>query len=458
MAVFDRSVAAGLEREDPALTERRDAGEAAAMAAAPVPVWGAAKKIGFRWLFTYLVLYLLPTYLMLAAYIPHGQVVPTAYTGAWQKSVSWLAERLFHLKVSAVFNGSGDKAYDYLETLSYVLVAALVALAWTLLDRRRPNYARLHEWLRVYVRFGLGMVMLIYGASKVIPTQFSAPSLGRLLEPFGAASPMGLLWTFMGASAAYTIFAGAGEMAGGLLLIARRTTLLGALVCMAVLGNVVMLNFCYDVPVKLYSTHLFLIALFLAAPGLRRLADLLLFNRRVEPANETRLFARKRFHVTALVFRTLFLAGFAVFCLYGTYDSYKTYGAGAPKSPFYGVWNVDEMVTDGKARPPLLTDESRWRRLAFDKAGFVTLQLMDDSRLNYPLKLDAAKKTMELTRYDAPAWKASLSYQRPEPGRLLLAGTFDGHAVRAALHLADPAKRLLTSRGFHWINESPFNR
>ena len=34
----------------------------------------------------------------------------------------------------------------------------------------------------------------------------------------------------------------------------------------------------------------------------------------------------------------------------------------------------------------------------------------------------------------------------------------DGHPLRANLHRTDPAKRLLTSRGFHWINEYPFNR
>ena len=172
---------------------------------------------------------------------------------------------------------------------------------------------------------------------------------------------MGLLWTFMGASPAYTIFAGACEMVGGLLLIPRRTTLLGALVCMGVLGNVVMLNFCYDVPVKLFSSHLFLLALFLAAPDLRRLADLLVFNRRVEPADDP-LFAGERYHVTALVFRTLFLAGFAVLRSTRPTRLTRPTAPAAPKSPFYGVWNVDELAMDGVARPPLLTDESRWRR------------------------------------------------------------------------------------------------
>jgi hypothetical protein len=269
---------------------------------------------------------------------------------------------------------------------------------------------------------------------------------------------MGLLWTFMGASPAYTIFAGAGEMIGGLLLIARRTTLLGALVCMGVLGNVVMLNYCYDVPVKLYSSHLFLMAFFLAAPDLRRLVDLLVFNRRVEPAVHRRLFARKSFHRAALVSRTVFLAGLAVLGLYETYGMYNVYGAGAPKSPLYGVWNVDEMVRDGAVRPPLLTDAARWRRVVFDRVDGMSIHFMDDKRQAYKLKLDAVKQTLALTKYDQSAWKAVLSYQRPQPGLLLLAGVLDGHPVRAVLDRADPKKFLLVNRGFHWINEYPFNR
>ncbi len=69
--------------------------------------------------------------------------------------------------------------------------------------------------------------MINYGAVKVIKAQFPNPTLDRLLQPFGDASPMGLLWTFMGASESYNIFTGAGELIGGLLLTTRRTTLLG---------------------------------------------------------------------------------------------------------------------------------------------------------------------------------------------------------------------------------------
>lgn len=96
---------------------------------------------------------------------------------------------------------------------------------------------------------------------------------------------MRLLWTFMGFSRAYCIFAGAAECLGGALLFFRRTTLLGAVLLLGVLGNVVLLNFCYDVPVKLFSTFLLFLAAYLAWPDARRLADFFLLNKLIEPAD-----------------------------------------------------------------------------------------------------------------------------------------------------------------------------
>jgi hypothetical protein len=34
----------------------------------------------------------------------------------------------------------------------------------------------------------------------------------------------------------------------------------------------------------------------------------------------------------------------------------------------------------------------------------------------------------------------------------------DGREVEAIMHRKDPSQFLLTNRGFHWINEYPFNR
>src|SRR5437763_16588523 len=135
--------------------------------------------------------------------------------------------------------------------------------------------------------------MITYGAMKVIKLQFSYPGPDRLLETYGESSPMRLLWTFMGASDEYTWFTGAGEMLGGLLLCTRRTTLLGALVSFGVMLHVAVLNFCYDVPVKLFSTHLVLMSVFLTLPDLPWLAKVFVLGRRAEPREVPPLTRRK---------------------------------------------------------------------------------------------------------------------------------------------------------------------
>ena len=76
---------------------------------------------------------------------------------------------------------------------------------------------------------------------------------------------MGVLWSSIGSSPAYESFAGCAELLGGILLIVPRTTTLGALVCLADMTQVFMLNMTYDVPVKLLSFHLILLSLFLLA-------------------------------------------------------------------------------------------------------------------------------------------------------------------------------------------------
>jgi hypothetical protein len=267
---------------------------------------------------------------------------------------------------------------------------------------------------------------------------------------------MGLLWTFMGASAPYTTFAGLTEWLGGVLLVFRRTALLGALVCIGALTNVVMLNFCYDVPVKLFSSHLLAMAVFLVAPDLWRLANLFVLNRPVPPAPDPRLIRRRWLRMAALTLQVLFAAGFSIYMMYSAQVQLAEYYSA--RSPLRGIWNVDQLRVDGQAGPPPGAEALQWRRVVFDYPTVLAIQLTSESRRRYWLALDAAKKTLALTKRDDPAWKSALSYQQPAPGRLMLEGTFEGHKVQASLHRVEESKFLLLNRGFHWVSEFPFNR
>src|SRR5215471_16070809 len=162
-----------------------------------------------------------------------------------------------------------------------LIVASLATIAWSVIDRRRLQYARLHAGLRVYLRYLLAAVALSYGAAKVIPAQFPPPSLIALVTPLGEFTRMRLLWHFMGTSTAYEVFCGLIEVFGGVLLLSRRTTTLGALVLAGGLTNVAVLNFGYDVGVRLNATIYVFMALVLLAPEARRLANLFFLNQPV---------------------------------------------------------------------------------------------------------------------------------------------------------------------------------
>ncbi len=450
MAVFDRSMTVEPEPPGSAAVEE-EAGRAVLS-----PEWGPVKRVLFRFAFSYLFLYLFPTFLGLLALIPYASLVGGWYYQLWAALVPWVGKAVFHSTAASHPTGSGDSMFSWVEILCYLALSVLAALVWTAVDGKRKSYPRLYEWLRVYVRLGLGMTLISYGAFKVIPSQFPQPSLDRLLQSFGDSSPMGILWTFMGVSTPYNVFAGLAEFAGGALLIFRRTMRLGAFLSIAAMTNVVMLNFCYDVPVKQYSSHLLAMAIFLAAPDLRRLADLLVLHRAVPAIADPPLFRRRWPRRVALALEWALLLGYGAYMLDVSYEQYRLYHK-VSSLPLHGIWAVDELAVDGQVRPLVVTDPTRWRWVVFDYSDLFSILPMDNTRQRYFMTLDKGKHTFALTKRGDPAWKATFSYQEPAPGRLTLAGKLDGKAIQADLHRIEPPAFTLKTRGFHWVSEYPFN-
>jgi hypothetical protein len=203
----------------------------------------------------------------------------------------------------------------------------------------------------VLLRYWLGLTMLAYCLYKVIPSQFVAPSAISLDRRLGDMSPMGLLWTFMGFATPYMVFGGALEMLGGLLLLFQRTRVLGAVVAAGVLANVVMLNFCYDVPVKQFSVMLLLVALVLLTPHARRLLAAFI-------AEARELGTRKQERARLVVKVLLILScGYALVT-----QAIEFHDGSLGTTPIDGAWLVDSFAIGGVEHPPLATDTARWFR------------------------------------------------------------------------------------------------
>lgn len=412
--------------------------------------WSPPTRIAFRFFFCFFLLYF-PLPLLMA--------VPRFFQWSWpiwKAIVPRVGRSVFGVAAKWEPSGSGDTTWNWVQLFVMVAVSILVTLVWSIADYKRAAYPRLHVALRVYVRFALAIAMITYGVMKVIPTQFAPPHLDRLMQRVGDMSPMGLLWVFMGSSAAYTIFAGLGEIIGGLLLTMRRTALLGALVTAAVMTNVVVMNFSYDVPVKIYSSVLLLAALFIAAPDAKRLLDLFVLNRAVGPRVLQPTLRPPWLHHGLRVLRTALVILFVVQSFQRTLFTRRMYRLPDDRAPLHGIWNVDELTVDGVARPPLLTDGTRWQRVVFTGRRGMTIQLVNDTRERYSVMHDLSG--FILKKREDPLWQGSFFSKRSDPRTLLVEGHMDGRKITATLHKLPEPKFLLTSRGFHWINEQPFNR
>ncbi len=255
---------------------------------------GAPGELGWlswfalRFTVAYWLLYALPGPVdALLRHVPAFGPALAGQLGTWRSSLeSWLAQRTaawcFGIEGDLVPpNGSGDTTQGYMTILDGFVLALLAATAWMLLGRRLPSRDATVDLLRSYLRYLLALAMLGYGLAKVSVefNQFPVVDGWRLDRTWGETSPMGVVWAFMGSSRPYTVFGGLAEVLGAVLLLWRHTAVIGAVVTAAVMTNVVLLNFCYDVPVKIYSTHLLLMSVLILVPDLRRIADALVFRR-----------------------------------------------------------------------------------------------------------------------------------------------------------------------------------
>jgi hypothetical protein len=362
--------------------------------------------------------------------------------------------------------------YSVSRTLLLRAAAAVATILWSVAARRRTHHRTALAWLRLYTRVILGWFMLDYGSWKVVfPGQMREPALSTLLVPFGDLSPIARLWLLMGSSRFYTICSGVVEMLGGILLFIPRLDAIGALISAIALANVFLLDLSYDVPVRQFALLLLLMSVFLLAPDLPRILDLLVWNRGVQSRPPNPLFRRRRLELALAAL--VMLAGFCWFAsdVLRERRNSRELSAKLSNLPYYGCWAVDQFALDGVERPALFTDSLRWKMIVFDWAAYEPAPSMvihsgTGARRLLSAQLDSSRKSVTLRRYvpegSVPGGNRQpipaigiLTVDDTAPGRLILDGDLDGRKIHAVLLRVTPGPAI-RKWPRRWFQSGPF--
>lgn len=415
--------------------------------------WSLGRRLGVIFLGLFLCLNGIP---LLVFEVPLvGDLLAMGWIQLWSALMPTLGNAVFGIAepISTMPAGSSDMTWNYVQEFWYLVLAAVGAIACAAYVRRQSTYDTIHAWFRIIVRYSLAQHMFSYGLIKVFGRQMALDPL-MLERTYADSSPGGLLWTFMGFSPAYQAFAGLAEVVGAVLLLSRRTTTLGALILIGVMSNVVMMNFCFDVAVKIYSSFFLLSAVFLAAPDIRRILDVFVRNRATAPVDHSAPLLGRGLRIARLVAKT----GFILIVSWWVVEQWQQRAArlarADDKPAFHGVWDVDDFELDGQPQP----GDLRWRRLLVGHPGLAMVHTVNRERRRFSLEHDAAADTLTLTRLDVPEPPLVLAIARPTSDQLVLTGP--PGPGRATIHLRrrDTEHAYILTHGFNWVQEVPNTR
>jgi len=432
----------------------------------PALVWPQWQRILFRFFAVYLLLQIAPWNWFRA--IPGVPFVLRYYFIGVNKVVTAANANVFHVRETLVpVNGSGDTSWAWTQLWLYLTIAAIACVVWTIADRKRTSYTRALYWLRLIVRYYIASAALSYGIIKLFLLQMPFPAISQLATPLGDLLPMRLSWLFIGYSTPYQIFSGAMETVAGLLLLNRRTVTAGLFAATGAFLNVVMINLSYDVPVKLYSSHLLFSCLFLLALDAPRLLRFLVLNKPISGTTAyDPIFARPWQFWGSVAVKVFIVFQILIFPLKNQWARYQAGKRLPPAGPFAaGVYDVRRYVVNRDTVPASTSDTLRWRDVIFDSNSGGSVGTSDQlfwqryRRGYFRYKPNPVDKTVAV-------WKTSfilrdstflfqMRYEMPDSNTIRFHTAIRGDSIHVELARL-PRHFQLTERQFHWLSE--YNR
>lgn len=382
--------------------------------------WTKGQKIAFRIAFLYILFLCTPMYESFYSHIFNLDFSKITYNDFQSIVAFWPPQIILIESEEGVFG-----ILNYINLILLFGISVVGGLIWTWLDKKSINYSKLYYWIRVIARYRLAYGMVGWGLKKAFPMQMVYPTEGMLNTPFIDFAEKKLYWSHVGVSFEYTVFLGFAEIIPGLLLLHRKTAVLGAALAAVVTFNICIANHAYDAGVAVPAAYFTILGIFVAWYELPTIWKLLVNEKDItKPFRYYPAFNEKwqRYLRTGLkaVFNFIFVPLAAAAWAYGffngnNYNIPSTPGLADTK----GLYEVTEFRLNNQVIPYSPDDSIRWHDAIFEEWSTLSYKTnrgaIADRMIGYsPLRV---KGNQSNTRLNQPRTPASDSTRRERRNR-----------------------------------------
>ena len=412
--------------------------------------WSFSKKFIFLFILLYTFFYIFP--FPFDAF-PQVDFIFNYYERLNNAFTLWASKHVFsitHIR-KVPYTDSGDTTFDYAKVLIFFILSILLALCIAIIDKKRNNYKNLNAWLFVYIRYCIGFYLLVYGFDKVFKSHFPFPSLEKLEQPFGQSSPQGLLWAFMGYSTTYTVYLGIIEVLSGFLLFFRRTTALGAIMALMIMINVTIVNFSYDVPVKLFALHLVVYAAILLSPYFRSILNFFILKKETKLAEQIQPVYPKLIGEYRKAIKGIVIGAFTLLFMNFSIVNMRTDGDSAPKPTLYGIYKSTGIDLKHAQNKRANTLQIEFDEIIFDTKN--TIVKISDRNFYFETQVNTINRTILFISNTDTSNKFEYHYLLSNDFLTLI----ENDSTKVQFKKLNLDSLPLLKRKFHWVVEYPEN-
>lgn len=279
-----------------------------------------------------------------------------------------------------------------------IIFALCFASYWHYQEKRLSGFSspQIHAWFQGIIRYCLAFFLSIYGFAKFFHLQFvnSYHLQDAIVSTLNGTE---LTWNYFGHSDQMGFIIGVCQIAGGALLLFRRTTLAGIALLLPIMFNVVLINQFYQISIGAFINSIVytLSLVYLLTLYHTELKELLCNYKSKLPVI-----------IKPVLKNILRVLSIGLACGFVLYVSNKS----KSKVPYYGKWQVEQQMRNGRqlAENEWLQDSTAWKTLYFEQRNLVYFcpnpyVFENDRSLVLQYQYDELKGNLKLISYERNA-------------------------------------------------------